>query len=122
MGGNIPRCPSSVLATDLCVVCFICYDWSVYVLMFSSCVGRGNAPHGRGWVSVVASLSVASDMAGVCKCITFTFVYFSVVFIWKNGGNVVSSLLVRAILLCVTNLLVCFDFYLLSFYLRLLRF
>ena len=61
-------------------------------------------------------------MAGVCKCITFTFVYFSVVFIWKNGGNVVSSLLVRAILLCVTNLLVCSDFYLLSFYLRLLRF
>ena len=36
-------------------------------------------------------------------CITFTFVYFSVSFIRKNGSNVVSSLLVWAILLLVTN-------------------
>ena len=36
-------------------------------------------------------------------CLTFTFVYFSVGFIWKNGSNVVSSLLVRAILPFVFN-------------------
>ena len=36
-------------------------------------------------------------------CLTFTFVYFSVGFIWKNGSNVVSSLLVRAILPFVIN-------------------
>ena len=60
-------------------------------------------------------------------CITFIFVCFSVGFIWKNGSKVVSSLLVRAILLFVTNfskkillLKVCFRFYLMSLYLCLL--
>ena len=36
-------------------------------------------------------------------CITFTFVYFSVGVIWKNGSNIVSSLLVWAIFLFFTN-------------------
>ena len=51
--------------------------------------------------------------------ITFTFVYFSVGFIWKNGSNLVSSQLVRTILPFITNssrkfarLKVCFGFYL----------
>ena len=54
-------------------------------------------------------------------CITFIFVYFSVGFIWKDGSNVVSSLLVilLAIHSFVTNfsrrvvyLKVCYYFYL----------
>ena len=55
-----------MLATNSCVVCFICYDYSVYGLIFSSHLGRGNAPGGRGWVPVVVSLSMAGDITGVC--------------------------------------------------------
>ena len=33
-----------VLATGLCVVCFVCYDWSMYVLIFSSVLGGAVLP------------------------------------------------------------------------------
>ena len=69
-----------MLATGLCVVCFMRYDWSVYVLIFLARLGRGGAPGGRRWVSVVSSLSVAGDNRGLL-CIVFTFVYLSVGFI-----------------------------------------
>ena len=55
-----------MLATNLCVMCFICYDYSVYVLIFSSRLRRGNTPGGRGWVSVVSSLSMVGDITGIC--------------------------------------------------------
>ena len=54
------------------------------------CLGWGGAPVGLGWVSVVSFLSVAGGMAGVCCVLLFTFVYFSVGFIWKDGSYVVS--------------------------------
>ena len=54
------------------------------------CLGRGGAPVGLRWVSVVSFLSVAGGMAGVCCVLLFTFVYFSVGFIWKDGSCVVS--------------------------------
>ena len=38
----------------------------MYVLIFSSRVRQGNTPGGRGWVSVVSSLSVAGDITGIC--------------------------------------------------------
>ena len=69
-----------MLATGLCVVCFMRYDWSVYVLIFLACLGRGDAPGGRRWVSVVSSLSMAGDNRSLL-CIVFTFVYLSVGFI-----------------------------------------
>ena len=59
----------------------------------------------------------------------FIFVYFSIGFIWKDGSNIVSSLLVilPAIALFVTNfsgrascVKVCNRFYLMSFYFWLL--
>ena len=39
---------------------------------------------------MVSFLSVAGGMAGVCCVLLFTFVYFSVGFIWKDGSYVVS--------------------------------
>ena len=62
-------------------------------------------------------------------CIAFIFVYFNVGFIWKDGSNIVSSLLVilPAIVLFVTNfsgrasyVKFCNRFYLMSFYFWLL--
>ena len=57
-------------------------DWligapSVYVLIFSFRLGPGGASSGRGWVSVVFSLSMAADMARVLR--VWKFVIF---FIW----------------------------------------
>ena len=92
-----------MLATNLCVMCFICYDYSVYVLIFSSRLRRGNTPGGREWVPVVVSLSMAGDITRVCYVLLLHLCILSVGFIWKNGCNVVSSLLVCAILLFVTN-------------------
>ena len=57
---------SHMLAANLCVMCFLCYDQSVYVLIFSSRLRRDNAPDGRGRVSVVSSLSIAGDITRVC--------------------------------------------------------
>ena len=65
-GGNIPWDFTRMLAANLCDMCFICYDQSVCVLIFSFRLGRGNAPGGRGWVSVVSSLSMAGDITGIC--------------------------------------------------------
>ena len=48
------------------MLCALCYDKSVYILIFSSCLRRGNTPGGRGWVSVVSSLSMAGDITGIC--------------------------------------------------------
>ena len=53
-----------MLATNLCVMCFICYDQSMYVLIFLSRCRQGNTSDGRGWVSVVSSLSMAGDITG----------------------------------------------------------
>lgn len=39
--------------------------------MFSSRLGWGSAPGGRGWVSVVSSLSMAGDIVGGLLCIAF---------------------------------------------------
>ena len=54
-----------MLATNLCVMCFICYDQPVYVLIFSSRLRQGNTPGGRGWVSIVSSLSMVGDITVV---------------------------------------------------------
>ena len=55
-----------MLATSLSFMCFICYDYSVYALIFSSRHRQGNTPGGRGWVSVVSSLSMVGDITGIC--------------------------------------------------------
>ena len=54
-----------MLATNLCAMCFVYYDWPVYVLIFSSRRGRSIALGGRGWVFVVSSLSMVGDIAVV---------------------------------------------------------
>ena len=47
------------------------------VLIFSSRLGRGDAPGGCGWVSVVSSLSMAGGVAGVC-CVLLLYLYILV--------------------------------------------
>ena len=48
------------------MLCSLYVMTSVYVVIFSSCLRRGSAPGGRGWVSVVSSLFMAGDITGVC--------------------------------------------------------
>ena len=64
--GDFPWDSTRMLAANLCVMCFLCYVQSVYVLIFSSRLRRDNAPDGRGRVSVVSSLSIAGDITRVC--------------------------------------------------------
>ena len=49
---DIPWGIACMLAANLCAVCFVCYDWSTCVLVFSARLGRGGAPGGPGWVWV----------------------------------------------------------------------
>ena len=65
-GGKYSTGSYSRVRYKLCVMCFICYDQSVWVLIFSSGLRQGNTPGCRGWVSVVSSLSMAGDITGVC--------------------------------------------------------
>ena len=102
-GGNISRDPTRVLATDLCVMCFLYVMISLCMFSyFHSVLGRAILP-----VAMDLPLSFFPVYGGwyvrSLLCIAFTFMYVSVGFIWKNGSNVVSSLLVRAILPFFTN-------------------
>ena len=44
VGENIPRGPTRVVAANLCVMCFICYDKVVCVLVFPSVLGGAVLP------------------------------------------------------------------------------
>ena len=130
MGANIPRDATCVLATNLCVLCFMLWLVSVCSHIFiPSWAGR--CPRWP-WMGLRSFFSVYGGwyIRGLL-CMAFIFVYFSIGFIWKDGSNIVSSLLVilRAIVLFVTNfsgrasyVKVCNRFYLMSFYFWLLWF
>ena len=55
----------------MCYVLYMLWLVSVCVLILSSGLGRGSIPCGGGWVCVVSSLSMASDIAGVCYVLLF---------------------------------------------------
>ena len=89
---DIPWDIARMLAANLCAVCFVCYDWSMCVLVFSARLGWGGAVlpvalDGSGWVS---SLSVALGVVGVC-CVLLLHLCNLVLVLF---GMVVSSLLV----------------------------
>ena len=60
----------------------------MYVLIFSSRLRRGNAPDGRGWASVVSSLSVAGDLTGVCYVL---LEHLCILVLVLFGGKVVAT-------------------------------
>ena len=78
---------------------------SARMLAASLCCGRGGALGGRGWVSVVSSLSVGGGgggVGGVCYVLVLHCVFWCWFYL-GDGGSVASSRLVWAMLLFVTN-------------------
>ena len=104
-GGNIPWDFTRMLAANLCYVLYML--WLVCVcshLFIPSWAGQCSR---WPWMGLRSFFPVHGGWYdGGLLCIAFTFVYFSAGFIWKNGTNVVSSLLVWVILPTVTKFLV----------------
>ena len=143
---DIPWDIARMLAANLCAVCFVCYDWSMCVLVFSARLGWGGAVlpvalDGSGWVS---SLSVALDVVGVC-CVLLLHLCNLVLVLFGDGSFFLIGLGNTFFFSCVgtkaplavkmpwgntfdcyqcstklVRLKVCYRFYLMSFYLWLL--